>query len=70
MLYQLSYPAISVTLEKVAELMGLEPTTFGVTGRRSKPIELQLHFSVLVVIGGRNRVRTYDSLRVRQVLSH
>ena len=59
---------LSAMFKKVAELTGLEPATSGVTGRRSNRIELQLHFIVLPN-GGRNRFRTYDPLRVRQVLS-
>ena len=49
----------------MAGLTGLEPATSGVTGQRSD----QLSYSPKpTLLGGRNRVRTYDPLRVRQVL--
>ena len=48
---------------KMATLMGLEPTTSAVTGRRSKPTELQRQS------GGRGWDRTNDFPRVKRTLS-
>ena len=60
--------------EMLAGSTGLEPAASGVTGRRSNqlnydPKELIFTFS-LCPRGGRCRVRTCDSRRVRPVLYH
>ena len=52
---------------KMAESTRLELATSGVTGRRSN--QLSYDSTLICVVGGRNRFRTYDPLRVRQVLS-
>ena len=46
---------------------GLEPSTSSVTGWHSDQLNYRTVFSVL--IGGRDRARTYDLLLVRQMLS-
>ena len=51
--------------EKLAGWTGLEPAPSDVTGRRYNRLN---YHPVLLLSGGRNRARTCDSLRVRQVL--
>ena len=55
-LYRMSYA------RKVATEKGLEPSTSGVTGRRSNRLNYSAGY------GGNNRTRTCDPLLVRQVL--
>jgi hypothetical protein len=47
----------------MATKKGIEPSTFGVTGRHSNQL------SYLAIHGGNNRARTCDPLLVRQMLS-
>ena len=65
LLYQLSYRGVSShdCSLIMATKKGLEPSTSGVTGRRSNQLNYLARF------GGNNRARTCDPLLVRQVLS-
>ena len=65
LLYQLSYRGISSRCCSLimATTKGLEPSTSGVTGRRSN----QLNY-LAMKFGGNNWTRTSDPLLVRQVL--
>lgn len=51
----------------MATRKGLEPSTSGVTGRRSNQLNYRATFGTR--FGGNNRARTCDPLLVRQVLS-
>ena len=69
LLYLLSYLALLV--KEMAGLTRLELATSGVTGRRSNRLSYNPIASIITFDwfpGGRNRVRTCDPLRVRQVL--
>ncbi len=48
--------------------MGLEPTTSGVTGRRSNQLNYRASLVPNKVYGGNNRARTCDITRVRRAL--
>ena len=71
LLYQLSYLGIEKGSDEISTLLatrkGLEPSTSGVTGRRSN----QLNYRARQVgqSGGNNRARTCDPMLVRHVLS-
>ena len=55
---------VTASLKKVATRKGLEPSTSGVTGRRSNQLNYRAKLS-----GGNNRARTCDPMLVRHVLS-
>jgi hypothetical protein len=56
-------------LETMATLMGLEPTTFAVTGRRSNQLSYSAKTEVPARRGGHGWVRTSDPPRVKRMLS-
>ena len=68
--------SLLLTVTELAGSTGLEPAASGVTGRRSNqlnydPKHLQLaSYNLQLSRGGRCRVRTCDSRRVKPVLYH